>query len=1734
MSVWNSFKKKVNETWSGADFWDKDENQQQRQQFAGVQTQAPPPANNSGGLRVVNSRPTQTITVDQPDFSNRQLTVDPASVAPVDPVNAGLNAGKSWEQISRETGGDLNEIAAYSRATRPNYGVARIEKPQQSNWNKFRDVLDANTDADKYRRQTENDNRPVTKEEVPITWEKPGNVIGNTVGAIPKMLNTAGNQIVEVGFTAQQQFATQEYSAATADYLAATKSGNQAWIAKARQRANDAAQRVSDINANIDATKDNYQINNGGLFNVGTIYDKKASEEGSLKGARDIALTTGEGMIDVYTLGLGSVTGKQILKVGVKQAFKDATVPIVKTAVANTAQGGMSAARQDADAAGIVQSALLSGTAGTVGDIALGSTGAIIQKSKNGIVSKLSTPNVKIKAPDVESPSVYQAVNPDTKEKIYKVIKPEDFEQAKLDIDGQNGIAGVRQGDGFVAHITAKSPADMEAAGFKNAGDYTVGVDNVITPPPVRVETPQPTAKVEVGKTQSLAELLPNIGDRRALLPQVTSKVDDLKKTYSNLKPDVIDRLVRDYGEEKASNILANTRDATNIRDMNGFVISEARKLYGTPTVKIQGSTMSPEEEAALFASAPPLKVETPVEAPPVRVADDVLPSKVQIDPYPNAKTVELPMQESKLGTMADEFYQSRTGNQRIKYRDLERLGQDISKQVDADYKAIGTDFATVARKVQEGARAGAKTLDEAGLTPSEATILRNAQAEMNYVRRRASLGKREIGGGDVGELYIPQQKVGQNGGENLFEGFRAKKPGNENVRKNRIELEDLDYSPDVIGEYVTRYGDTKLYKEERLARALAKANPNADEEVLADATQKLISIQDKVNEVKTKIGAFGFGIRQQTDEAGKFVDTAKEMTDLGKTLGHDVETILDEPKGLTNGDRINSIAIDGQPLGDRLGLNQYRDAQTYASKELVDSAGDRQALADMVSKRLQENYNLHPDDLEYAVGGISRIAPNVPDEVVLAKVTATYRNAAKQQLLEELQHVDIQNPRLRKDVSGLTNQILREGTIESELSNKVVAKILQTQNMLFRKLNVSSAINELSDLTSFTSVYGKNTAYKPDFNTIKEFGLGEIDAAIEPYIRQIGEGKGLKEVLKSINDKTNLYKFVEHYKAGVVATSAKNKYMAQGFSGDELAKKVLDDYRTLALPVDAFTKTFLDNAPLYTQYMTWGLRNIQKEGKLATGKISAGVLEDMSTRQRIARNAYANLPAKTVFWLASNGLKGTGILTAFGLTDFTGLTNQDYSGIAEEDKSWFDKTTQFTNSSTTLSMLNSVIQSMEKENLKDKYKDKDYNPYESSRLDKDVLNKFTPSFIRNVTGTNDMLEKGYSENKAGRVQYEAPTDFWNIAKSYLFGKSQTDNARAYSGREGILSRDGNPVTNVLDMAKEQIGLQDTDYTRPLTDDYSKAYKEADDAGQKALLQGGRAYNQFLDDLKKNEPDSYDNYISALDGNHVSPEYWKTITGGDKGTDLTAFNALKGRNKQRAKDLGVAYDPIYDLPDDQAKAVLQQKSTATGDDIALRNSLYKEKWYTDYMGKVKDYYNQKVEQDGASEQTKRVTDWYALNDQYNGLKTLTTDDGKAPEWATSFPLTYQSKAINDKYGFDSQESKNFYKVNGDAYKAEKANYDAANLDLINKMRAIEGYPDMSAEQYAQVTSIKNTDDKKSGSGGSGSDSVRIQSGDYGKARSLDIPSVNIKVAKQKRVAKYAPKTVKIKRTKAKM
>ena len=1279
---------------------------------------------------------------------------------------------------------------------------------------------------------------------------------------------------------------------------------------------------------------------------------------------------------------------------------------------------------------------------------------------------------------------------------------------------GDIGKVGVKQ----VPKITTKVSQDIEKS--LQEPKFQPGFVSTKDKKPITQLAKEVAQQVENKKSapvpsNKIADMLPKMEEIKPKTKATSPQIEYIAKT-GNISQEAAGKLNKKYGEDKAIVIASKMKDkqVEGSRDAYAFGIA---KKEGVKPVEITNKPglISQKESEQLAREALGEIGETPVQPKTIKLksekpvtpktaeqsAREVLetsmpePTKPKIAPETRVSTrvdisiPEVPIKptESRLGNIADDFYQSKKGGVKISFKDQKILGRTIAKQIDNDLESIGSSFESVANKIQTGQRAGIKKLEEAGLSSQEANIIRNAQAEMGFVRRRASVGRKKIGTGDFGEMYLPQQKVGFGTEESLLTGFKAEKPGSEFKRQNKIALEELDLSTNTIADYITKYGDTKAYKAERIARTLQKENPDLDTKTIQKATNQFIELQDQINSIKTKITLGIFGERRQVDSTNNVVDSAKALSELGDTLGLKKEIITGQPKGLTNGDRIDSIEINGQKFGEKIGLDQHRSAENFGSAQFTAAAGNRVELSNSIRNRLEKNYNLPKENIDYLVKRFDNLAPDLPDNVVKSSVINTYKVAAKQQILQQLQKVDIKNEVLRKDVSDLTNQILREGSIENELSSKIVKGILTSQNSLFRKANLSSTINELSDMSSFTSYYGKDLQLKPDFNTVKEFGLGEIDAAIEPYIRQINKDGGIKGVLSKINQGLNWYKLAETYKAAVVASSAKKLYMRQGLRGDDLTKAVLEDYRKLALPVDAFTKTWLENYPLYTQYLTWGVRNLQKEKRFATGEMTGGNLP-ATQLERIARNAYANLPAKTIFWLGSNALKGTAILTAFGLTDFTGLTSEDFSGIKEDDKNLFNKISKFTNISTTASMLSSLVESYQKEQLKEKYKDEDYNPYEFSNLGEDLKKKFTPAIVRNIGGTLDLLDKGYSENKAGRVQFEAPKSAYDKAKGFVFGKQNTEQAREEAGTTSIFGRKGNVFSNLKDMALEQLNLQDTDYKRPLTKEYSEAYKGADINNRPELFKGGKQFNEYLDNLKKNDKPAYDTYISTLEGNHVSPEYWKAIS---SGSDYNIFKTLRDRYKQKYKDLGVKYDPIYNLSDEQAKSVLQQKSTATGEDLALTNILYKEGWYRDYVKQTKEYYADKKPVNAEErKQTDRVKQWYELDDKYQSLKNIQTDDGKAPEWAKQYPLVYQSKAINEKYGFDSPQSKNFYKNNGDNYRAQKALYDNENLELINQMRAIEGVPPLGAEAYSQATNIKDTSGK-GGKGGKGGVKVKV-------------------------------------------
>ena len=806
-------------------------------------------------------------------------------------------------------------------------------------------------------------------------------------------------------------------------------------------------------------------------------------------------------------------------------------------------------------------------------------------------------------------------------------------------------------------------------------------------------------------------------------------------------------------------------------------------------------------------------------------------------------------------------------------------------------------------------------------------------------------------------------------------------------------------------------------------------------------------------------------------------------------------------------------------------------------------------------------------DYLARSVGDINGKSDTaLPQEILQSKLSSIYQEAARAQMIDLLQTTKFTNKKVNHMVSELTNQILATSKIDSTTANTVVKNILKTQNTLFRKGNVGSAMNELSDIPSMLGAFGKDFKFGYNKDMLKVMGVdGHLDPSTEAILQTVKDTKTAEKAFIKLAKKgssgLDFYKYVEALKASSVLKTSQSYWSKKGYSGDALTTKMLNDYRNLALPIDMFTKTALDSIPLYTQYQSWQLRNTQKEFNLARGRLEVGKYTDAGRTERIIRNAALNIPAKTAFWLASNGLKGTAIITAFGLTDYTGLTDQDYSGIDDKDKSAWDKTGgKLANMTTTGSLLNAIYQTYEKEKLKKQYENAEYNPYHNNNLAGDIAERFIPQQIKNISGMQETRDKKYSANRDGKVQYLEATNPLDVARGYLFGKRNTQAGREYSGNKDVVTRikDGkSPVVAVRDMAKEQLGAQDKIYNRPLNNsdyaDYSGKVKElmkkGDIQGAKAMFDGGRAYNHTLDDLMRADKDAYNHYIASLANTAVPPEKWRERVVRDGKIDYTVYDMLKKREKQRVKDMGGDLNPLYDdkLTKPQLADLLSDKATETGKDLASRNLLWKEKWYQDYKAREKEFYDKNPYADGR-ELKGRQKDWQDLEDFRNTLSQVRdSKTGKEMAWVKDYPLVAQYKDLNDKYGFDSPEVKSFFKNNYDNYKAQRDTRNAIELATINKMREIEGFEPMSDSQFAQAKNVVQEDKtaKANSSGGSkryysssgsskrgylSNDFVGTIKGDLGAAAKLKYSSggkVSVK-------ARSGPKVASVKRQKARM
>lgn len=305
----------------------------------------------------------------------------------------------------------------------------QVVRPNQSFGNKIRDQFDANTQADQYRRDQANTRKGENK---PIILDKPGNIISRTpvVGTATKQLNTLATQIASAPATIGQQFAVREQSAATEEYQKAVKSGDKNRIAKAKQRTNDAINRVDDYNRQQEAGHSMFEKNKGGLFNTGTLYDEKGSKSGDIKtGVKDVALPTAVAALDLYTLGKGNLISEQIAKNGFKTGVTASAPNIAKAAGGNFQSGALNTYSEGGNSIDAGKAGLINSILGLVPDVGIP---ALFRGFKNKVVPGITrgrgvTPEVVVdELDDAAISASAEAANQALKPKPIRVDAPQE------------------------------------------------------------------------------------------------------------------------------------------------------------------------------------------------------------------------------------------------------------------------------------------------------------------------------------------------------------------------------------------------------------------------------------------------------------------------------------------------------------------------------------------------------------------------------------------------------------------------------------------------------------------------------------------------------------------------------------------------------------------------------------------------------------------------------------------------------------------------------------------------------------------------------------------------------------------------------------------------------------------------------------------------------------------------------------------------------------------------------------------------------------------------------------------------------------------------------------------------------------------------------------------------------------------------------------------------------------
>ena len=1048
-----------------------------------------------------------------------------------------------------------------------------------------------------------------------------------------------------------------------------------------------------------------------------------------------------------------------------------------------------------------------------------------------------------------------------------------------------------------------------------------------------------------------------------------------------------------------------------------------------------------------------------------------------------------------------------------------------IVEDLDESVRKMGFDPEDLRRKKQAANRG------EYEMTELEQAASIIHTQRLNEARQVLADSGLEFDGSQI--HYTPQVRQGEAGLPATREELTNF--GYANQRKNAIPLEELDYSNLAEIDYIVKAENKDLVIADAIERAAEVDGRPVTPESVQIATKQTMDLQKKIADAK--------GSEKVINN-----DTVSDLNQIGRNEGYVQEMNTTKAGAISQEPR---EMLTRAKVYDR-GFLQYDNSAGYAyefTKQVIDNNIPPSQLAEALTQSIRKAMpNAEQSTVTEAVyGAIRRVQNrNLQGQDIMPQVMSAFRSVSKAELFRLGKTTDFADKKMKAVVNEQINARLLQDNYSKNFAQELDSFIAQRINASLRGMNIVSAAFEMGDVANILSNYGVKNLKDA------KFGFGKVDGDSLGMSKRYGEAsphflstdlpkvnkldevwsdestnilQKIKRSYETGENKLLIFRYVEQYKTELFFRQADDYWRSRGLQGTDLVNQVQKDYLDTMLPNKIITANrLLGKLPKsLTQYLNWSVQATKRLGRTIGGTNEAGMFRDMSRGSRIARGVSTELVPK----VAAAAVLGVPIQQILGMRDWTGATDGDFSGIPEEEKNALDGIMSYVGMSPALGGVSNLYYAWRRNEIAGT--DDDERTQQNPNWFGDALaaesTKLIPFYtqINKTLGVQDAVNQGYFENKDGRVQFDAPeAGSLNHLLGLITGKTYMRENRDYSDNPDLLSvlqgkaSLGDLLTHnqTIDNLMQTLGFDTArDYQRPVADkEFTVGKDEAGDALEfnynewvkegyakskeigEQRLGDAKAYNEVYDKLRRENPEAFEAYNQIMDNNDlVSPEYWSALTGtnSEGDFDLTLVKMIGDRKKEVAKASGKpnSYDPMYDLPDDQLRSLLQLKSTATGDDLALRNILYKTEWYNKYVDDRDAYFDGMPEgvDDNGIKQTPRVKQWNAYNDQLTGLSLFNNT-----ETAAAFPYHAAYKQAEAAFE-EKNKGKDFYgsperdawmAQYKDGYYGEKEALDSAKLAIINQMRVIEGFPPMSADEYTQATEVANT----SGSGGSGGSS----------------------------------------------